>query len=280
MHLDHLERLAKNKKPINNTNSIFKEVKTLIIIFCIVFVSMLIFTNINLFANSLSSSLDLNNPKPVRSRDDNAQIDGSISTIIESNSKRLEETQSLIDQFSTYTQIEKSISPSTESLLQERLKKYEFDFNTLPPTNRLIIPSLSMDIPLVDSQYKDAKDFTIQNFDKELMNGVVKYPTTPYPWQWGNTLIFGHTSQERRQKNPYWTIFSQIPKLTPWDKIQVIREWNLHEYIVEYTQIIVPSKVNSLFLEYNQKWDYLTLMWCYPLGRTDKRIMVMAKEIK
>ncbi len=281
MHLDHLERLAKNKKPINNTNSIFKEVKTLIIIFWIVFVWMLIFTNINLFANSLSASLNLNDSQLVQSRDENAiQTNSSISTIIQSNSKRLEETQSLIDQYSTYTQIEIPISPSTESILQERLKQYEFDFNTLPPTNRLIIPSLSMDIPLVDSQYKDAKDFTIQNFDKELMNGVVKYPTTPYPWQWGNTLIFGHTSQERRQKNPYWTIFSQIPKLTPWDKIQVIREWNLHEYIVEYTQIIVPSKVNSLFLEYNQKWDYLTLMWCYPLGRTDKRIMIMAREIK
>lgn len=181
MHLDHLERLVQNKKPVHHTNSIFKEIKTLIIIFCVVFVSMLIFTNINLFANSLSSSLDLNNPKPVKSRDNNAQIDGSISTIIESNSKKLEETQSLVDEFSSHTQIEKSISPSTESLLQERLKKYEFDFNTLPPTNRLIIPSLSMDIPLVDSQYKDAKDFTIQNFDKELMNGVVKYPTTPYP---------------------------------------------------------------------------------------------------
>lgn len=77
--------------------------------------------------------------------------------------------------------MEKSISPSTESILQERLKKYEFDFNTLPPTNRLIISSLGIDIPLVDSQYTDAKDFTIQNFDKELMNGVVKYPTTPAP---------------------------------------------------------------------------------------------------
>jgi hypothetical protein len=51
----------------------------------------------------------------------------------------------------------------------------------LPPTNRLIISSLGIDIPLVDSQYTDVKDFTIQNFDKELMNGVVKYPTTPVP---------------------------------------------------------------------------------------------------
>jgi len=74
-----------------------------------------------------------------------------------------------------------TISPSTESVLQDKLKKYEFEFNALPPTNRLIISSIGIDIPVVDSEYIDVKDFTIQNFDKELMNGVVKYPTTPAP---------------------------------------------------------------------------------------------------
>ncbi len=200
--LDYLERVAQKNKPIANpTRWVFKEVKTLIIIFCMVFVGMLIFTNINLFANSLSSSLDLSNIKWVKTRNSKtSQTNNSISTIIENNEIKLAEIQNLIDKYDTWTEIEKSISPSTESILQERLKQYEFDFNTLPPTNRLIISSLGIDIPLVDSQYTDVKDFTIQNFDKELMNWVVKYPTTPAPWEWGNTLIFGHTSQERRQK--------------------------------------------------------------------------------
>lgn len=282
MHLDHLERIAQKNKPVIKTSHwVFKEIKLLIMIFCMVFVGMLVFTNINLFANSLSASLDLDTIKQVKGRDPNtAQINNSISTIIEDNEVKTAEIQNLIDKYDTWTVIEKSISPSTESILQERLKKYEFDFNTLPPTNRLIISSLGIDIPLIDSQYTDAKDFTIQNFDKELMNWVVKYPTTPSPWKWGNTLIFGHTSQERWQKNSFWTIFSQIPKLTNGDEIQVIREGNLYQYKVVDKTIVTPKKVNEEFLKYNNMWDYVTLMWCYPLGRTDKRIMIMAEQIK
>jgi len=281
MHLDYLERIVQKNKPVARPKYwIFKEIKTLMIIFCMVFVGMLIFTNINLFANSLSSSLDLNIPKQVKNRDSRtSKTNNSISTIIENNETKMIQIKNLIDTYDTWTKLEKSISPSTESILQERLKKYEFDFNTLPPTNRLIISSLGIDIPIVDSQYTDAKDFTIQNFDKELMNWVVKYPTTPAPWEGGNTLVFGHTSQERRQKNSYWTIFSEIPKLTNWDQIQVIREWNLYQYKVVDKTIVTPRKVNEEFLKYNQMWNYITLMWCYPLGRTDKRIMIIAEQI-
>lgn len=283
VRLDYLERVAQKNKPISRpTRWIFKELKTLIIIFCMVFVAMLIFTNINLFANSLSSSLDISDTtKSVKTRNSKtSQTNNSISTIIENNETKTAEIQNLIDKYDAWTAIEKSISPSTESILQERLKQYEFDFNTLPPTNRLIISSLGIDIPLIDSQYTDAKDFTIQNFDKELMSWVVKYPTTPAPWEWGNTLIFGHTSQERRQKNSYWTIFSEIPKLTNGDQIQVIWKGNLYQYKVVDKIIVTPKKVNETFLKYNQQWKYVTLMWCYPLGRTDKRIMIMAEQTK
>jgi hypothetical protein len=58
-----------------------------------------------------------------------------------------------------------------------------------------------------------------------LENWVVKYPTTPVPWKIWNTLIFWHTSQEWREKNPYWTVFSKIPNLDLWDEITVIRWW-------------------------------------------------------
>lgn len=281
IRLEHLERLKSDTKPKHHqTTWIFKEIKTLIVIFAVVFVWMLIFTNINLFANSLSASLDLDSSKDIHNIDyKNSQQDNSISTVIQNKEAKLQEIQNLIDKYSENTYIAPSISPSIESILQEKIKRYDFKFNTLPPTNRLIIKSLNIDIPLVDSQYQDAKDFTIQNFDKELMNGVVKYPTTPAPWEWWNTLVFGHTSQERRQKNSYWTVFSQIPNLTNWDKVQVVWEWNLYEYKVVDKTIVLPKKVNEEFLKYNQMWNYLTLMWCYPLGRTDKRIMIMAEKI-
>jgi hypothetical protein len=104
-----------------------------------------------------------------------------------------------------------------------KMKDYSFDFNIIPPTNRLIIWKINLDVPIVDSKYKKESDFTQWNFDEELENWVVKYPTTPLPWKIWNTLIFGHTSQEWREKNPYWTVFSKIPNLVVWDEITVIR---------------------------------------------------------
>jgi hypothetical protein len=103
MHLDYLERVAQKNKPIAKpARGVFKEIKTLIIIFCMVFIGMLIFTNINLFANSLSVSLDLSSTKPVKARDSKtSQTNNSISTIIENSETKMIEIQNLIDKYDT-----------------------------------------------------------------------------------------------------------------------------------------------------------------------------------
>ena len=158
------------------------------------------------------------------------------------------------------------------------MKDYSFDFNVVPPTDRLIIWKINLDVPIVNSQYKKESDFTQWNFDAELENWVVKYPTTPEPGKLGNTLIFGHTSQEWREKNPYWTVFSKIPNLDLWDEITVIRWWNLYKYKIIEKTIVFPKNVDSQYKKYSDG-DYLTLMWCYPIWRTDKRMMITAKRI-
>lgn len=123
-------------------------------------------------------------------------------------------------------------------------------------------------------------DFTQGNFDDELKLGVVKYPTTPEPGSVGNTLIFGHTSQERRQHNPYGMIFSHIPKLNQGDLIQVIWKGQLYEYQVVEKSVQKIKNVNNEYLKYQNMGDsYLTLMGCYPIGTTKERIMIMAKRI-
>jgi LPXTG-site transpeptidase (sortase) family protein len=113
-----------------------------------------------------------------------------------------------------------------------------------------------------------------------LENGVVKYPTTPAPWEWGNAFFFGHTSQEYWKNNPYGTVFRRIPQLKEGDKIQVIRDWVLYEYKVIDTVIVKPKNVNDTYMNFGEEWkEYITLMWCYPIWRTDKRMMVFAEKI-
>jgi len=167
-----------------------------------------------------------------------------------------------------------------QTMLENRLSYYSFDFNTLPPVDRLVIDGIYLDVPLVSVTSKSEWDFVKGDFDMELRDGAVKYPTTPMPGEWGNTLIFGHTSQERREKNPYGTVFSQLPKLQYGDEIKVVWKWELYKYKIVETVIRRPKDVDTEFQKRQAKdKEYLTLMGCYPLWTTKQRMMVMAERV-
>ncbi|MDR0369129.1 MAG: hypothetical protein LBH96_00915 [Candidatus Peribacteria bacterium] len=46
------------------------------------------------------------------------------------------------------------------------------------------------------------------------------------------------------------------------------------------TEIVSPKQVNATYMKYSDSnKEYITLMGCYPIGRTDKRMMVFAERI-
>jgi hypothetical protein len=70
------------------------------------------------------------------------------------------------------------IGPSNEDILANQ----SLIFNTFPSTNRIIIPSLGIDVPFVRSSIQKSVDTaTKDDFDKDLYRGVVQYPSTPDP---------------------------------------------------------------------------------------------------
>ncbi len=161
--------------------------------------------------------------------------------------------------------------------LQENLNSYNLEFNLLPPTDRVIIPSININTPLLQSSFnKHIDTITKEDFDKDLFRWVVQYPTTPAAGMGGNTLIFWHTSYESWKKNPYATIFSQLPKLKNGDTMQIIQNGKLYEYEVIWRSIVSPNKVNEEYLKYT-KGNYLTLLGCYPIWSDKQRILVIWK---
>jgi len=274
--LEHLEQHVQSQKSIIKPKNIIKEIKMIVIIFVVSFVWMLLFTNAQLFFGTRDDTEVINR------NNENMQTDNSISSVIEDNEQKKQEVDSIIQKYDDNFDIsQKTTSLSVEQDLRLNMKTYDFDFNLLPPTDRLIVSKINLDVPLVDSKYKNEVDFTQGNFNEELENWVVKYPTTPEPWFDGNTLFFGHTSQEWREKNLYWTVFSRIPELDQWDDVKIIRNGKLYEYKIVEKIVVNPSKVNSQYKKYQELWeDYITLMWCYPLWRTDKRMMITAKRMK
>ena len=191
-----------------------------------------------------------------------------------------EQVDNLVVQYEGIVSMQQEVATDMDHYLQQNLDSYDFSFNLLPPTNRLIIPAINLDVPLVESSVVTYKDFTETSFDSDLENWVVKYPTTPDPWQWWNAFFFGHTSQEYWKKNPYWTVFRNIPQLRENDKIQVVRNGVLYEYKVLKTVVVRPKDVNDTYTSFGEEWkEYITLMWCYPIGRIDKRMMIFAEKI-
>ena len=195
-----------------------------------------------------------------------------------------EELQQLETQFAKIKQNKlesQTLSTTMEEFLDKKWEQHTIDFNTLPPGNRLIIPDLNINAPLIDTEENGVIDFSKENFDEELTKGVVKYPTTPTPGNKGNTLIFGHTSSERWKKNEYGVIFRNIPKLKSGQKFYVIWNGKKTAYEMVERKVVRPKDVENYYHEFSDKNEsYLTLMGCYPIWTADKRMMVVAKKIE
>lgn len=271
--LEHLEHHIQQQRKPSFWSGLWKEIKAFSLFFIIVFIISSIVINAQLYQSAFADLV--------------GQLSGSTTTDTINNANSTlastKKSTQLVDEEQLRKKIEMDkINQSIDALslyktddfvgteiinnnLQENLSSYNLDFNTLPPSDRVIIPKINVNTPLLQSSFtKHIDHITREDFDKDLYHGVVQYPTTPYPGKGGNTLIFGHTSYESWKKNPYATIFSQITKLTNGDHIQVVHQGKLYEYEVIDRAIVNPDKVNEAYLKYNDG-NYVTLLGCYPI---------------
>lgn len=162
-----------------------------------------------------------------------------------------------------------------EAQLQNR--EYDFSYSLVPPGNRLFIPAIGVDAPIIDITSVGEEKLKKWDFNNELYQWVVKYPSTPEPGTKGNTLIFGHTSFYRWKKNPYWEVFAKIYDLKKWDEIKVAWKGQLYVYEIIESKVVKPSEVDAEFLKYNND-EHITLMGCYPIGSDARRWLIIAKR--
>ena len=266
--------LAHPKKKFTKFSKVFGELKILWLIFTVLFLWSYLVTNAQLVIDNVTDHFSENKTHAIAQEKSLFTVDQSI------DQEKSDELDALIQQYGDNISLQQEIASDMNHFLQKNLDSYEFSFNLLPPTNRIIIPSINLDVPLVETNIKNYEDFNETTFDADLENWVVKYPTTPNPWEWGNSFFFGHTSQEYWKKNPYGTVFRNIPQLNPGDKIQIVREWVLYDYKVLDTVVVRPKDVNDTYVNFwDEDKEYITLMWCYPIGRADKRMMIFAERI-
>ncbi len=255
---------------------VFSEIKIFIVLFFTVFSTFFFFTNAKLVMITVNDIMGNGWEWTV------SLITGehNVADPISHKQEKLADLEESFQNIQKYKREEQDIALNMQDFLNQQQEAHLLNFNTLPPNNRLIVPDLGINVPLIDIPSMWEEDFENGNFDEELMHGVVKYPTTAAPWSQGNSLIFWHSSSEWWKHNEYWFIFRNLPRLQPGQKIQVIWDGQLTTYEMIERKVVNPKDVWNYYHEFVRDWEYyLTLMGCYPIGSSSQRMMVVAKKV-
>ena len=138
---------------------------------------------------------------------------------------------------------------------------------------RLIIPKLNVDVPLNFG-------VSVNDVMAAMNNGVVHYRingASAYPGEIGNFVVMGHSAGDVYSTNQYKFIFSGLERLEEGDIIYVHYNSVRYTYKMVEREIILPTEVSKLVIETDK--PMMTLVTCWPLGTSQKRLLISAEQI-
>lgn len=139
--------------------------------------------------------------------------------------------------------------------------------------NKLIIPKLNVDVPLNFGVGLDGVMAAMNN-------GVVHYRingASAYPGEIGNFVVMGHSAGDVYSANQYKFIFSGLERLQEGDIMYVHYNSVRYTYKMVGREIILPTEVSKLVIETDK--PMMTLVTCWPLGTSQKRLLISAEQI-
>ncbi len=139
------------------------------------------------------------------------------------------------------------------------------------PEPILTIPKINVSAPIVF-----ATSNAEASIQKDLESGVVHYDNTALPGQPGNSVIFGHSSNDWWEPGNYKFVFVLLDKLVVGDTFTV--NYNSKQYVYEITEtkVVEPTDLSVLA---QSSTPEMTLITCTPPGTSWKRLVVKAKQI-
>ncbi|MDD4319808.1 MAG: sortase [Candidatus Peribacteraceae bacterium] len=150
-----------------------------------------------------------------------------------------------------------------------------------PPENRIIIPKLDLNVPLVNPSFQALLQGDWTQVEKDIQSalerGVVHYPGTANPGQAGNFFITGHSSYYPWAPGGFKTVFARLHNLQPGDEYWVYFGGDKHRYVVRSKKEVSPSDISVLDQPTDERIG--TLMTCTPVGTTLRRLIVQSTEV-
>lgn len=137
--------------------------------------------------------------------------------------------------------------------------------------NWIKIPSLKIDAPITWRVNNTAREVSVG-----LGNGVIQLNGTALPGEIGNIYITGHSSNFVWAKGSYNNVFALINQLVAGDR--VFLKFNNKTFVYEVTdqKVVLADDISVLQSSSESK---LTLVTCWPVGTSLKRMVVTAKQI-
>lgn len=167
-----------------------------------------------------------------------------------------------------------NLNNSLKSLVNLKEEKPSLDIDITPYDNRIIIPKIWKNIPLVDIKNRTVSWQSELNdiFMSELEKWVVRYPGSVKPWEIGNSFIFWHSSNFPWIKWDYNDVFSLLNNVTNNDEIIIYYNQKKYTYTIKEKSVISPWNV-SIF-KWNKDKAQVMIMTCWPIWTTLNRLVV------
>lgn len=148
------------------------------------------------------------------------------------------------------------------------------DIEITPYENRIVIPKMWKNIPLIDIKNREIK--TENELEdilmKELEQWVVRYPSSAIPGEIGTSFIFWHSSNFPWMKGDYNDVFATLDNLVYGDEIIIYYNQKKYTYVIREKAVIKPGDVSVL--KRNKNKQELSIMTCWPIWTTLNRLIV------
>ncbi len=138
---------------------------------------------------------------------------------------------------------------------------------------KVLIPKINVEIPVV----YDEPSIEEKALQQALERGVVHYATTPNPGEQGNTVIFGHSSNNILNKGKYKFAFVLLSRLEEGDTFYLTKNGTRYAYRIYEKKIVKPTELGVL--GNTEKPATATLITCDPPGTSLNRLVVVGEQI-
>jgi|GEM_PF-6287164 len=128
----------------------------------------------------------------------------------------------------------------------------------------------------ISSSVSNPASTDISVLDAELNYGAVRYPSTSLLGENGTMIIFGHSSYNKKLRNPAFHTFNDIQNLSPGAVIDVYSATTDYQYAVRDIRVMDAADASANRIPLLSDGQYLVIVTCDSFASKSSRFVVTA----